>query len=226
MFPMLECLTSVLAAIGLEAQQYIVHIYTRCLRMIGVVISSHQQEALEGYSSPLKSTDADVGDEPPSKDFAICALDVISALCEGLGELFASLVRDTSSQETLFQLMFAAMQDSLPELRQSSFSLAGELSKHCVGLVGPAVAAQLLQQSIPCLNTDYPLVCNNAAWTVGELALQVGGEFMQQYINQLMYGLITGMCKDCVWLIMLFSQFMLLLLLLLLLLLVCLLLYF
>jgi transportin-1 len=192
MFPMLECLTSVLAAIGLEAQQYVLHIYTRCYRLCETVISSHQR----AQGNPHSPSD-EAGDDLPNKDFAICGLDVISAQCEGLGELFATLVNDAGSKEGLFQLIFAALQDPLPELRQSGFSLAGEICKHAIALVSPAVAAQLLQACVLSLDTDYPLVCNNAAWAAGELALQVGGEFLQPYIAQLMHALITGMFASC-----------------------------
>ena len=201
MFPLLECLSSVLAVIGLEAQQYVLCIYSRCIRL-GMHIFSVYSTATSGSSSVLEESDSDL----PSKDFAICVLDVLSALCEGLGGLFHTLVSDASSNtssstsgsssssgvDSLYQLLFAAIRDSLPELRQSGFSLAGEISKHCIALVTPVVATQLLQAAVTCLDTDYPLVCNNAAWMIGELVLQVGGEFIQPYIPALMNGLITG----------------------------------
>ena len=41
MFPMLECLSSVLCAIGLDAQQYVMHVYSRCLRIITTVLKEH-----------------------------------------------------------------------------------------------------------------------------------------------------------------------------------------
>jgi transportin-1 len=202
MFPLLECLSSVLSAVGLEAQQYVLGVYTRCLRIAGTVISAHQQAAATvaaaaagagQASSPLQGDADGVGHDLPSKDFAICALDVISALCEGLDDLFATLVRDgNNTRDALFQLMFTALQDSLPELRQSGFSLAGEISKHSIALVTPELAAQLVQYCVQCLDTEHPLVCNNAAWAVGELALRVGGDFLQPHIAHLMSGLITG----------------------------------
>ena len=202
MFPLLECLSSVLAVIGLEAQQYVLCIYSRCIRL-GMHIFSVYSTVTSGNSGGvLEDSELDL----PSKDFAICVLDVLSALCEGLGGLFHTLVSDASSNtssstsgsssssgvDSLYQLLFAAIRDSLPELRQSGFSLAGEISKHCIALVTPVVATQLLQAAVTCLDTDYPLVCNNAAWMIGELVLQVGGEFIQPYIPALMNGLITG----------------------------------
>lgn len=186
---MLECLSSVLSAIGLEAQQYVLHIYTRCLRIVSSVLQAHAGAAAQA----LQTGEVTADDELPSKDFAICGLDVISALCEGLGSMFATLVLNAHSREALFECMFAAVADDLPELRQSGYSLAGELCKHVFSqLVDHAVASRVLQCAIQSLDTDYPLVCNNAAWTIGELAMQAGGEFLQPYIPRAMNSLITG----------------------------------
>ena len=91
MFPLLECLSSVLAVIGLEAQQYVLCIYRRCIRL-GMHIFSVYSTATSG-SGVLEESELDL----PSKDFAICVLDVLSALCEGLGGLFHTLVSDASS---------------------------------------------------------------------------------------------------------------------------------
>jgi transportin-1 len=207
MFPLLECLTSLLAAISLEAQQYVLAIYSRCVRIAGTVLSAHhqhQQQAkqqgvtgAEGLSDKSGNSTGGTSTEEhdlPSKDFAICALDVVSALCEGLGDMFTTLARDAGghTQDTLFQLMFAALGDPLPELRQCGFSLAGEISRHAFTLLTPAVAGQLLQSCVECVHPDYPLVCNNAAWAAGELALKVGGDFLQPFVTPLMNRLVTG----------------------------------
>jgi transportin-1 len=207
MFPLLECLTSLLAAIGLEAQQYVLAIYSRCVRIAGTVLSTHHQHQLqakqqgvtgaEGLSDKSGNSTGGTSAEEhdlPSKDFAICALDVVSALCEGLGDMFTTLARDAGghTQDSLFQLMFAALGDPLPELRQCGFSLAGEISRHAFTLLTPAVAGQLLQTCVECVHPDYPLVCHNAAWAAGELALKVGGDFLQPFVTPLMNRLVTG----------------------------------
>lgn len=210
MFPVLECLTSLLPVIGLEAQQYVLSVYSRCLRIASAVFAAHHQHQQlhqggggsvhsgsggDSAKSGASTTASEEEHDLPSKDFAICALDVVSALCEGLDDMFSTLVRDAGSHtpETLFQLMFAALGDPLPELRQCGFSLAGEISKHSFALLSPALAGQLLQACVECIHPDYPLVCNNAAWAAGELALRVGSDFLHPFVAQLMNRLITGM---------------------------------
>jgi len=191
MFPLLECLTSVLSVIGLDAQQYVAAIYGRCLGLLSTVLKAYavaQEHQI--------NTGVEYEGDLPSKDFGICALDVISALSEGLGAVFVQLVNDTQTVGVLFELMFASMKDDLPELRQSGYSLSGEMCKHSFALLQqqpPEMTHGLLQRSVQSLDTDYPLVCNNAAWTIGELALQVGGDFLVAYIPRTMNQLITAL---------------------------------
>jgi transportin-1 len=75
--------------------------------------------------------------DAPLKDFAICGLDVISGMCEGMQEHFVTLVVQQQQQQVqsgqsslpLLDLMFICLADPLDELRQSAFALAGEICK-------------------------------------------------------------------------------------------------
>eukprot|EP01032_Pedospumella_encystans_P000062 gene62-68_t len=194
MFPMLECLSSVLSAIGLDAQQYVLQIYNRCLRIATTVLKEHADAgpSTSTTNDPDSENDNEEEDDLPHKDFVICALDVISALCEGLHDVFSTLVLDTQSHTTLFTILFAACNDNYAELRQSGFSLAGEVCKFCFStLIDVNIATTLVQSAIRNLHIDYPLVCNNAAWCIGNLALNCGGEFLVPYIAPIMHALIT-----------------------------------
>jgi len=132
-------------------------------------------------------------DELPHKDFVVCSLDVISALVEGLHDMFHSLVADTQTHTVLFNILFTVCTDVYPELRQSAFSLAGEVCKFCFSsLIDVNIATTLVQHAIRNLHTDYPLVCNNAAWCLGEMALHCGGDFMAPFVAQIMHKLILG----------------------------------
>ena len=108
-------------------------------------------------------------------------------LCEGLESNFAVLAE--SNRDTLLKLMLTCLQDSFPELRQSAFALTGDLSKNCVQFISP-IAPQLIDIILRNLDFDYPMVCNNASWTVGELAIKVGGGAMAPYIPRLMHSFI------------------------------------
>jgi transportin-1 len=178
MFPVLECFTSLLSVLGLEAQSYVQHIYQRSLRMLQMVMKPVAGGEDEDFEAPVK-------------DFAICALDVISALSEGLGDLFPTLV--AGSRDVLLEGMLLTMNDELAELRQSGFSLSGEVCKNSFSLLTAEVAGHVLELAVRNLDVDFPLVCNNAAWTVGELALQAKGDFMRPYVPRVMQALIVAL---------------------------------
>ena len=99
------------------------------------------------------------------------------------------MVLAESTRDTLLKLMLMCLQDSFPELRQSAFALTGDLCKSCVQFITP-VAPQLIEIILRNLDYDYPMVCNNASWTIGELAIKVGGASMAPYITRLMHSFI------------------------------------
>jgi transportin-1 len=177
LFPVMECLSSVLGVIGLASQGYAQAIYFRCVRIIGSTLMAHNAK---------DAHDAD-DDDLPSKDFVVCGLDVLGSLCTGLEENFALLAE--SSKETLLQLLFACVRDSAPEVRQSAFAFAGELSKNAVSVLG-TTTGQLIGACIDNFNPDAPLVANNAFWTVGELAVRIGGDPMGPFIPKIIHATV------------------------------------
>jgi hypothetical protein len=214
LFPVLECLTSVTAVTGHEMVPYAPSLFVRCLRIIMTTMQAYIRTPAQG------NNDLDEDEDAPVKDFAICSLDVISGLVEGLGKDFIGLLQAADNAGSgggtyvLLQALFICLHDSLPECRQSAFSLAGELCKNCpnifvttpstvISSIGLAASQQQQQTTLlhdlilQCINnmvlvdSDATanrclLVCNNACWTVGELAMQVGGNALSPYIGRIL----------------------------------------
>ncbi|KXJ19205.1 Transportin-1 [Exaiptasia diaphana] len=107
--------------------------------------------------------------EPPDKDFMIVALDLLSGLAEGLEGQIEQFVVSSN----IMTLLFQCMQDKMPEVRQSSFALLGDLTKACFTHVKPCLPdfMPILGQN---LNPDFISVCNNATWAIGEISVQLG----------------------------------------------------
>lgn len=78
--------------------------------------------------------------EPPDKDFMIVALDLLSGLAEGLDGHIEELV----VKSNIMQLLYQCMQDPIPEVRQSSFALLGDLTKACFQHVHPCIGNEIL----------------------------------------------------------------------------------
>lgn len=73
--------------------------------------------------------------DAPDKDFMIVALDLLSGLAEGLNGHMERLVVNSN----IMQLLYQCMQDPMPEVRQSSFALLGDLTKACFQHVLPCI---------------------------------------------------------------------------------------
>jgi len=173
LFPLLECLSSVATALQGGFIPYCEPVYKRCLSLVKQTID--QSELFR--NSPDQY-------EMPDKDFMVVALDLLSGLAEGLGQLIAPLV----SNSDILVLLFASMKDVVSEVRQSSFALLGDLTKACFDNIRP-----FLNDFIPVLsqnlNPEYISVCNNAIWAIGEIAIQLGAE-TSQYVSLLLEPLI------------------------------------
>lgn len=175
LFPLLECLTSVASAIGPAFSSFSVPVFKRCLTLIehtimGKAVAQHTNE------------------EMPDSEFIVCALDLLSGMAEGMQAYIEDLVVNSN----LLNLLFTCMNDNAPEVRQSAFSLVGDLAKACIKVLQP-----VLHEFIPVLSTNmlttFTSVCNNAIWALGEIAVKVGGPTMEPYLDRILPKLISIM---------------------------------
>ena len=122
--------------------------------------------------------------EQPDKDFMIVALDLLSGLAEGLDVHIERMV----SESNIMQLLYQCVQDPMPEVRQSSFALLGDLTKACFVYVHPCIPEfmPILAQN---LYTEHISVCNNATWAAGEISVKLGAD-MKQWVPMLLQPLI------------------------------------
>jgi transportin-1 len=158
LFPLLECLSSVATALQCGFLPYCEPVFRRCVSLI-------EQTLTQNFAHTTNPDQYDA----PDKDFMIVALDLLSGLAEGLEHHIEGLT--TSSN--LLKLLFQCMQDSMPEVRQSSFALLGDLTKACFQHVQPYIG-DFMQVLAVNLNPEFISVCNNATWAVGEIAVKAG----------------------------------------------------
>ncbi|XP_039258081.1 transportin-1-like [Styela clava] len=173
LFPLLECLSSVATALQSGFLQYCEPVFQRCVNLVQQTLTLNVlfMQNPEQY-------------EQPDKDFMIVALDLLSGLAEGLGGHIDQLV----VQSNVLAYMYQCMQDQMPEVRQSSFALLGDLTKACFQHVKPCIPEfmPILAQN---LNPELISVCNNATWAIGEISVQLGGE-MKPYISLMLNPLV------------------------------------
>ena len=167
LFPLLECLSYVAAALGDAFAPFAVHVFARCIRII------HQN--LEQY---LLSINNELT-EKPNKDFLVTSLDLLSAIIQALdtnksGELVMA------SQPGFFDLLRFCMEDPNNDVRQSSYALLGDcavnifpqLQPYLPSLL-PILSKQLDLESAGDEDIDMGYsVINNACWSCGEVAMK------------------------------------------------------
>jgi len=157
LLPLFQCLANVALALKEAFAPYCETVYARCVHIITQCML--QQQLAE--SDPTGETEA------PDADFIIVSLDLLSAVAEGIGPAVESLV----AQHNIMQLVFQCGQDENPEVRQSAFALLGDYAQVCFVHVQPQYQA-FVTQLASYLDPQYTSVCNNAAWAIGEIAVQ------------------------------------------------------
>ncbi|VDP14610.1 unnamed protein product [Soboliphyme baturini] len=178
LFSLLECMSSVAVALQNGFYAYSEPVFRRCITLV--------EECLQHSMNAAQNHESDSLD----KDLLTVTLDLLSSMAEGLGAQIEPLI----AVSNLFVLLYQTSKDSLPEVRQSSFALLGDLVKVCYSHAAPFVDTfmPILVQN---LNPDYISVCNNAIWALGEIALQKGPG-MRQFIDDVLPRLIFTLNKE------------------------------
>lgn len=173
LFPLLECLSSVATALQSGFLPYCEPVYRRCVCLV-------EQTLNQNYANLSQPDQYD----PPDKDFMIVALDLLSGLAEGLEHHIEGLVGNSS----ILKLLYQCMQDPMPEVRQSSFALLGDLTKACFQHVRPCIG-DFMPILAANLNPEFISVCNNATWAIGEISIKMGQD-MQSSVSMVLGPLV------------------------------------
>ena len=103
------------------------------------------------------------------------ALDLLSGLTQGLGMALEPYIN--ASNPNLLDLLTICLKHPQAPVRQSAYALVGDLAMHCFPLLRPKmpqIMQELVQQLDPEPKVEFISACNNAAWSVGEVALRYG----------------------------------------------------
>ena len=82
-----------------------------------------------------------------------------------------------SAQPGFFDLLVLCLKHPQAPVRQSAYALVGDLAMSAFSLLRPhmpAIMNELIVQLDPEPKLEFVSACNNAAWSVGEVALRYG----------------------------------------------------
>lgn len=156
-----ELMTAVATNLGTLFAPFASDVYNRALQILSESLIAEQ------------NCQNDDTLDSPDKEFAITALDLIDGLVLGLGTQVTELIKSISPP--LEELIMAALEDSSMDVRQSAFSLIGDLATTGNTGVLQQYLEQILETALAHMDMQYgPGVFNNAVWATGEISLQVG----------------------------------------------------
>ena len=148
---------------GAAFAPYAAPVYERCTSIV--------HKSLLQYQAYQQNPETD----EPDKSFLVVALDLLSGLTQGLGMALETLI--ANGQPNLVQLLTVCLKHPQAPVRQSAYALVGDMAMHCFPLLKPhtpAIMHELIEQLDPEPKVEFVSACNNAAWSVGEIALRYG----------------------------------------------------
>ena len=113
--------------------------------------------------------------EEPEKGFLVVALDLLSGLTQGLGMSLEPLIN--AGNPNLLSLITICLKHPQASVRQSAYALVGDMAMSCFVLLRPHmpnIMSELIMQLDPEPKFEFISASNNAAWSVGEVALRYG----------------------------------------------------
>lgn len=175
LLPLLECFTSLAQALGPAFEPFAVPAFERCERIVTAQLQA-QAQAQQQASQRKGGAPPGIHFPDMDRDFVISSLDLVSGLAEGLGPSIHGLLAHSQLRSMVLQ----CCQDPSSDVRQSAFALVGDLARSCWDQVRPALPA-LLELARAQLDTAHVTqanmpACNNACWSLGELAIKATAE--------------------------------------------------
>ncbi|KAG8899351.1 hypothetical protein FRC00_001551, partial [Tulasnella sp. 408] len=163
LIPLLECLSSITMATGHGFGPYAEPVFNRCVQIV-----HHSLLAWEEYH---RNPELDEPDRP----FLIVSLDLLSGLVQGLGGTIEVLI--ARSNPPLLPLVGICLKHPQAPVRQSAYALIGDMAISCFGVLRmyvPTLMPEIISQIEPEPKFEFISASNNAAWSVGEIALRYG----------------------------------------------------
>jgi transportin-1 len=158
-----QCLASVTIAMGPAFLPYAAPVFERCHNIV--------HNSLLQYQAYQQNPELD----EPEKQFLVVALDLLSGLTQGLAMTLEPLIMNT--QPNILTLLAVCLKHPHAPVRQSAYALVGDMAMMCFPLLRPhmpSIIGELTAQLDPEPKVEFVSASNNAAWSVGEVALRYG----------------------------------------------------
>lgn len=158
LIPLFECMVFVVRAYGPSSSSFALPLYGRC---VNAVEGTYRREAAGTHDDALAGV-------------LSSSLDLLSTIAEVLGPRVDSLlVHPANGRGTLLQLLYLAMKDRRPDVRQSAFAVVGQFGRKAMPSLIP-VLVEYVKVLVASLNPEYMQCANKATWALGEVVMMAG----------------------------------------------------
>ena len=124
LYHLLECLTAIIVGLGQASAEFSSGIFAKCISALTYQLQ--QRTAVQRGEMPA---------EEYAIDIVICTLDLLSGLCEGMGQAIEPLV----AQSPIRDILIASCMDESPGVRRSAFALVGDLTRSSTAHLTPSL---------------------------------------------------------------------------------------
>lgn len=164
LWPLLECLSCVVASLGEKFTPMAPEVYTRAFRILSNCIELENKSQID----PTIIV--------PEKDFTITSIDLIDGLVQGLGTNSQNLLFP-NNDNTMLKIMLECLNDPIHEVRQSTYALLGDI----VTYYEPHVLNGTISQFIKFIGNEIMLNDDpdgipsviNAIWSLGLISEKI-----------------------------------------------------
>lgn len=184
LWPLLECMSLVAAAMGSAFAPYAVPVYERAIKILTNAVHLNQ----EVHTHPEI--------EAPEKDFIVTSLDLIDGLVQGFKGHSLDLMKQHGAD--LMEILLVCLEDTDDDVRQLTFALLGDLAIYvCEDTIQPHFQTIALFIGTEITNysyTKYP-VTSNAIWACGEMAIKLPKEIVKAQVWNIFNLLFNILCS-------------------------------
>ncbi|KAI8060031.1 armadillo-type protein [Gongronella butleri] len=176
LFPLFQCLSTVIAIFGSRFQDHVGPVYGRCVQIIATTWQANH--------------DTSVAD-PPDMGLVVASLDLISGMVQGQRTNLGPIIHDT--KPNLLSLLPPCLQEHRMDVVQAACALVGDLAAtRCYEALGTQLGhvVPLILRVMASADGDRRLACSNATWALGEMVVAWPTAFQEDansIIDQLLH---------------------------------------
>lgn len=176
-----ECLSSLAAALGPAFLPIVPQLVQRCVRLI----QNGARAAQMWLQNPNEF-------EKPDREVMAASIDLLAGTVEGLRERVCEVL----AQQNFLVVVPEVLKDTALQVKQSAFALVGDSAKHCIDYLVPILPEILPLCAKSLMENTSALVSNNASWSIGEICVKVGPDFMAPYLESIVPALISVLLRQ------------------------------